>query len=140
MIRLDLMRKTFDSVMLDLLQAYADDAVWTGVNAASAPDMAKRIVISGFLPGRPFLEELGGPEALVGREGVYVITQSLPKNTPVDDAWMLAGVFEERFRRTALDAHTCRVWCDEPYTENRGTEPETGRYLISTTIPWSVVH
>lgn len=140
MIRLDLMRKAFDGVMFDVLQAYEENFQWSGVNASSTPDLSKIIVITGFLPGRTFLEELGGPEALSSREGVYVITQSLPKNTPVDEAWLLAGVLEERFRRSKIDAHTCDIWCDEPYTENRGTEPETGRYLISTTIPWSVVY
>ena len=140
MIRLDLMRKAFDEAMFELFHFYAEDFQWAGINSSSTPNMSTLIVTTGFLPGRPFSEELGGPEALSIREGVYIVTQSLPKNYPVDRSWELAGKLEERFRRQSLDAQTCKIWCDEPYTENRGNEPGTGRFLISTTIPWSVVH
>lgn len=140
MIRLDLMREAFDSAMLEVIERTGLKYQWLGVNANLTPDNAKLIVISGFQPGRTVSAELGGPEAAVIRDGVYIVTLSIPSKKDVSPYWEIAGEIEQKFRRKNLDAHTCAVWCDEPYTENRGTEPETGRFLISTTVPWSVVH
>lgn len=138
MVRLDVIRKAFDSIMLDVFKNSGIDFQWLGVNANTKPDFALILVISGFFPGEVVSVELGGPEALASRDGVYIVTQSLPKDFPVDEAWKLAGDLERNFRRTRLNDLVRAVWCDEPYTENRGTEPETGRYLISTTIPWTM--
>lgn len=143
MIRLDLVRRVFDRTMLETIGAhFPDDAAyqWLGVNVPQTPDKARLLVITALNPGRSTSQELGGPEALAIRDGVYIVTFSLPDKYLVDDVWQLCGELEERFRRQRLTVSDCAVWCDEPYTENRGNDPSEGRYLISTTIPWSVVY
>lgn len=143
-LRMDFVRQAFEKRMLETVTAHFDgDASafqWLGVNVPMKPDNAKLIVITALKPGRATSQELGGNEALSLRDGVYIVTLSLPKGKAVDDGWKLAADIEQAFRRTSIETDECRVWCDEPYTENRGTEAEQGRYLISTTIPWSAVY
>lgn len=144
MIRLDLIRKAFDNAMLaqmkELLPGTPDQFVWLGLNVSSKPDLSKLHIITGFNPGESSTQELGGPGSLAIRDGVYIITQSLPQGMNVDEAWRIAGGLEGYFWQytggTPFTAGECAVWCNTPYTANRGTEPDQGRYLISTTIPW----
>ncbi|MBS6358359.1 MAG: hypothetical protein KH421_10160 [Akkermansia muciniphila] len=144
MIRLDLIRKAFDNAMLaqmkELLPGTPTPFVWLGLNVSSTPDLSKLHIITGFNPGESSTQELGGPGSLAIREGVYIITQSLPQGMNVDEAWRIASGLESYFwqfiRETPFYTGECCVWLDVPSTANRGTDPDQGRYLISTIIPW----
>ena len=143
MIRLDLIRKAFDNAMLEqmkkLLPGTPTQFVWLGLNVSSTPDLSKLHIITGFNPGESSTQELGGPGSLAIRDGVYIITQSLPQGMNVDEAWRIASGLESYFwqfiRETPFYTGECRVWLDVPSTANRETDPDQGRYLISTTIP-----
>ena len=144
MIRLDLIRKAFDNAMLaqmkELLPGTPTPFVWLGLNVSSTPDLSKLHIITGFNPGESSTQELGGPGSLAIRDGVYIITQSLPQGMNVDEAWRIASGLESYFwqfiRETPFYTGECCVWLDVPSTANRGTDPDQGRYLISTTSPW----
>lgn len=143
MLRLDMLRKTLDTEMLSAVgEAFLEqhmDWQWRGINTPLVMDKSKVLVISGFLPNKAESQELGGPGALSIRHGVYVVTFSIPEKTSVDNIWLAAARLEGWFRRRRLDTEAGAFWCDEPYTENNGTEPSEGRFLISTTIPWTAV-
>ena len=141
-IRLDFIREAFDTAMLVVMdkQFGKNKYEWAGINYSKELNQSLPHIVSGFQPGRVTSQELGGIEALALRDGVYIVTFSIPPKKTVDTIWEAAGELEAAFRRKPLVVETCTVWCDEPYTENRGTDPEQGRYLISTTIPWSVVY
>ena len=144
MIRLDLIRKAFDNAMLaqmkELLPGTPTPFVWLGLNVSSTPDLSKLHIITGFNPGESSTQELGGPGSLAIRDGVYIITQSLPQGMNVDEAWRIASglvsYFWQFIGETPFYTGECCVWLDVPSTANRGTDPDQGRYLISTTIPW----
>lgn len=146
MIRLDLIRKAFDNAMLaqmkELLPGTPTPFVWLGLNVSSTPDLSKLHIITGFNPGESSTQELGGPGSLAIRDGVYIITQSLPQGMNVDEAWRIASGLESYFwqfiRETPFYTGECCVWLDVPSTANRGTDPDQGRYLISTTL--SLIH
>ena len=101
MIRLDLIRKAFDNAMLaqmkELLPGTPTPFVWLGLNVSSTPDLSKLHIITGFNPGESSTQELGGPGSLAIRDGVYIITQSLPQGMNVDEAWRIASGLEGYF-------------------------------------------
>ena len=142
MIELDLMREAFDSTMLAVMKDHFGEKgfEWTGINYAKELNQSLPHVISAFNPGRVVSQELGDNHAAAIRDGVYIVTLSLPPKKSVDILWQAAVKLENAFRRKYINKAVCPVWCDEPYTENRGTDPDDGRYLISTTIPWSVCY
>lgn len=82
MIRLDLIWKAFDNAMLaqmkELLPGTLTPFAWLGLNVSSTPNLFKLHIITGFNPGKFLAQELGGPGSLAIRDGVYIITQSLP--------------------------------------------------------------
>lgn len=141
MINLNDIRKAFDLAMVDRVEEILPRDTWEliPINADSKPDQGKLHIISALRPGQVFSEELGGPQATSRRVGIYIVTLSLPKGKGIDDYLSLSEAIEERYRRINLPAGACHIRCQEPYTENRGIDPEQGRYLISTTVPWYVL-
>lgn len=143
MIRLDLIRRAFDTAMLakmrELMPENPSPFVWLPINSDANPEAGKLQILTSLQPGQAYSEELGGADALSRRVGVYIITQSLPKKMSVDTSWKIGGELEMIFRRNKLQTEQCPVQCQEPYTESRGTDPEQGRFLISTTVPWYVI-
>lgn len=143
MLRLDLIRKKLDTEMLSVVgELFTEMRIgfqWRGINTPLVMDKTKVHVISGFLPNKSSSSELGGKDALSVRNGIYIVTFSIPEKISVDNFWLAASRLEDRFRRIRLQTDAGSFWCDEPYSENNGTEPSEGRFLISTTIPWTAV-
>lgn len=141
MMNLNDIRKAFDKTMVQRVEEILPRENWEliPINAASKPDLSKLHIISALRPGEVFPEELGGPQATSRRVGVYIITLSLPKGRGIDDYLNISAALESRYRRINLPAAGCHIRCQEPYTENRGLDPDEGRYLISTTVPWYVL-
>lgn len=140
MLRFDLMRSYFDGRMIEIADEYGLPFQWLGVNSSIAPDYTRLIIRSSFLPGRVQSSEVGGKESAAIRDGVYMITLSIPQNVDLSRYWGLASRLEQEFRREDFAVGGSCAWCGEPYTENRGTEPDSGRFVISVTVPWSAVN
>ena len=139
MIKLDAVRVAFEAALWTAMTAAHFDYVKVFPNRPAKLDNAKIHVITGFLPGQTRSEELGGAGALGMRDGVFMVTLSMPHNIQPSTLWQMAEEIEGTFRRLKLTTTECHAWCGEPYTENRGSDPE-GRYSISTTIPWTVAY
>ena len=142
MLRLDLILKEFSVTTSTALLGIMPDGSYEllPLNSDSSPDNSLVHILVSLKPGVASSSELGGSEALSTRVGVWIITQSLPKKMPVGDGLLTAAILEDVFRRQTLATEQCSVICEESYTEDRGTDPDTGRYLIQTTIPWHVVY
>jgi len=142
MLRLDLILKAFSVTTSTALLGIMPDGGYEllPLNRDSSPDNSLVHIIVSLKPGEASSSELGGAEALSTRVGVWNITQSLPKKMAVGDGLLTAVMLEDVFRRQTLATEQCAVICEEPYTEDRGTDPNTGRYLIQTTIPWYVIY
>lgn len=143
MLRLDLILRAFSTLTSEALDALfpAGSAQYQllPMNSDSNLDQARLHILYSFKPGLSTSDELGGPQALSTRVGVWIITQSLPKKMAVGQGFQTASALEAAFRRKSFPAGPCAVHCEEPYTEDRGTAPDTGRYLIQTNIPWYTV-
>ncbi len=143
MLRLDLILRAFSTLTSEALDALfpAGSAQYQllPMNSDSNLDQARLHILYSFKPGLSNSDELGGPQALSTRVGVWIITQSLPKKMAVGQGFQAASALEAAFRRKSFPAGPCAVHCEEPYTEDRGTAPDTGRYLIQTNIPWYTV-
>ena len=143
MLRLDLILRAFSTLTSEALDALfpAGSAQYQllPMNSDSNLDQAKLHILYSFKPGLSTSDELGGPQALSTRVGVWIITQSLPKKMAVGQGFQAASALEAAFRRKSFPAGPCAVHWEEPYTEDRGTAPDTGRYLIQTNIPWYTV-
>ena len=85
-----------------LFQTVGADARILPMGQKTTPSPDQVLVARKLNMGKSFRGELGGPDALSKRVGVYVVTLSLPPDMPVPAGYALQGRIENAFRRTAL--------------------------------------
>ena len=103
-----------------------------GQKTTPSPDQV--LVARKLNMGKSFRGELGGPDALSKRVGVYVVTLSLPPDMPVPAGYALQGRSESASRRTALALPSGgELRCEETTLQEPGTGQD-GRYTLSVTV------
>ena len=103
-----------------------------GQKTTPSPDQV--LVARKLNMGKSFRGELGGPDALSKRVGVYVVTLSLPPDMSVPAGYALQGRIENAFRRTALPLPSGgELRCEETTLQEPGTGQD-GRYTLSVTV------
>lgn len=105
------------------------------------PELKKLILFCSFTPGKTVREELGGYGALGERPGIWRMTISALPDNDADEAWKLADTLEKAFLPYTVDGlsvtddEVMPVYCNFPYTEDRGILPDN-RLGILVTVPW----
>ena len=117
-----------------LFQTVGADAHFLPMGQKTTPSPDQVFVTRKLNMGKSFRGELGGPEALSKRVGVYVVTLSLPPDMPVPTGYALQGRIENAFRRTALPLPSGgELRCEETTLQEPGTGQD-GRYILSATV------
>ena len=117
-----------------LFQTVGADARILPMGQKTTPSPDQVLVARKLNMGKSFRGELGGPDALSKRVGVYVVTLSLPPDMPVPAGYALQGRIENAFRRTALPLPSGgELRCEETTLQEPGTGQD-GRYTLSVTV------
>ena len=117
-----------------IFQTVGADAHILPMGQKTTPSPDQVLVARKLNMGKSFRGELGGPDALSKRVGVYVVTLSLPPDMPVPAGYALQGRIENAFRRTALPLPSGgELRCEETTLQEPGTGQD-GRYTLSVTI------
>lgn len=117
-----------------LFRTVGHDAHVLPMGQPSAPDPDQVLVARKLNMGKSLRGEIGGPDALSKRVGVYVVTLSLPPDTPVPVGYRLQGRLENAFRRAVLPLPSGgEVRCEEATLQEPGTGPD-GRYTLSVSV------
>ena len=122
--------------MLDalLFQTVGTDAHILPMGQKTTPSPDQVFVTRKLNMGKSFRGELGGPEALSKRVGVYVVTLSLPPDMPVPTGYALQGRIENAVRRTALPLPTGGELRREETPLQEPRTGQDGRYILSATV------
>lgn len=117
-----------------LFRTVGDEAHILPMGQVTAPSPDQALVVRKLNMGKSFGGEIGGPDALSKRVGVYVVTLSLPSDTPVPVGYRLQGRIENAFRRAVLPL-PCggELRCEEATLQEPGTGPD-GRYTLSVSV------
>lgn len=117
-----------------LFRTVGHDAHVLPMGRPTAPDPDRVLVARKLNMGKSFRGEVGGPGALSKRVGVYVVTLSLPPESPVPVGYRLQGRIENAFRRTVLPLPSGgEVRCEETSLQEPGMGPD-GRYTLSVSV------